>query len=79
MSRVATLVEDVYWVVMLCSALCPESLGRQAQLVNTDTESDPKEAPSKAEEFQSLASSNSTTSLSHDHPLTHASPTPTPT
>ncbi|GKG19742.1 hypothetical protein Tco_0376841, partial [Tanacetum coccineum] len=29
---------------------------RQAQLVDTDTESDPKEAPSKVEEFLSLGS-----------------------
>ncbi|GJS17440.1 hypothetical protein Tco_0411912 [Tanacetum coccineum] len=79
---------------------------RQTQLVNTDTESDPEEAPSKAEELQSLgsrvplmgeefeavepsgtrndsshssASSDSTAPLSPDHPLTHVSPTPTPT
>ncbi|GJT52180.1 putative reverse transcriptase domain-containing protein [Tanacetum coccineum] len=79
---------------------------KQAQLVDTDTESDPKEAPSKVEEFQSLgsrvpfmdeefeafeltstrtdsshssASSDSTAPLSPDHPLTHVSPTPTPT
>ncbi|GJX69297.1 hypothetical protein Tco_0305024 [Tanacetum coccineum] len=77
---------------------------RQAQLV--DNESDPEEAPSKAEELQilgsrvpligeefeafepsgtrttsshSLASSDSTALLSPDHPLTHVSPTPTPT
>ncbi|GKF50586.1 hypothetical protein Tco_0147053, partial [Tanacetum coccineum] len=76
------------------------------QLVDTDTESDPEEAPSEAEELQSLgsrvplmgeefeavepsgtrndsshssASSDSTTPLSPDHPLTHVSPTPTPT
>ncbi|GJR21337.1 retrovirus-related pol polyprotein from transposon TNT 1-94 [Tanacetum coccineum] len=79
---------------------------RQAQLVDTDTESDPEEAPSEAEELQSLgsrvplmgeefeafeptgtrtdsshssASSDSTAPLSPDHPLTHVSPTPTPT
>ncbi|GKA63994.1 hypothetical protein Tco_0763600 [Tanacetum coccineum] len=77
---------------------------RQAQLV--DTESEPEEAPSKAEELQSLGSriplmgeefvivessgtrthsshssvsSDSTAPLSPDHPLTHVSPTPTPT
>ncbi|GKA96935.1 hypothetical protein Tco_0824829 [Tanacetum coccineum] len=77
---------------------------RQTQLV--DIESEPKEAPSKTEELQSLgfrvplmgeefetvkpsgtrtdsshssASSDSTTPLSPDHPLTHVSPTPTPT
>ncbi|GJS71446.1 hypothetical protein Tco_0704287 [Tanacetum coccineum] len=77
---------------------------RQAQLV--DTESEPEEAPSEAEELQSLgsrvpfmgeeleavkpsrtridsshssASSDSTTPLSPNHPLTHVSPTPTPT
>ncbi|GKE29663.1 hypothetical protein Tco_1445047 [Tanacetum coccineum] len=71
-----------------------------------DTESEPEEAPSEAEELQSLgsrvplmgeefeavepsgtrtdsshssASSDSTTPLSPDHPLTHISPTPTPT
>ncbi|GKB28540.1 hypothetical protein Tco_0867941, partial [Tanacetum coccineum] len=71
-----------------------------------DTESEPEEAPSEAEELQSLgsrvplmgeefkafepigtrtdsshssASSDSTTPLSPDHPLTHVSPTPTPT
>ncbi|GKB97499.1 hypothetical protein Tco_0983636 [Tanacetum coccineum] len=52
---------------------------RHAQLVDTDTESEPEEAPSKAEESQPLASSDSTVPLSPDHPLTHASPTPTPT
>ncbi|GKF02618.1 hypothetical protein Tco_0029541, partial [Tanacetum coccineum] len=77
---------------------------RQAQLV--DTESDPEEAPSEAEELQSLgsrvplmgeefdafeptctrtdsshssASSDSIAPLSLGHPLTHISPTPTPT
>ncbi|GJS91665.1 hypothetical protein Tco_0774301 [Tanacetum coccineum] len=77
-----------------------------AQLVDTDTESDPEEAPSEVEELQSVgsriplmgeefeafkpigtrtdsshssASSDSTTPLSPDHPLTHVSPTPTPT
>nr|GEY61027.1 hypothetical protein [Tanacetum cinerariifolium] len=72
---------------------------RQTQLVDTDTESNPEEAPSKAEESQplgsrvplvdeefkafepsstrtdsshSLASLDSTTPLSPDHPLTHA-------
>ncbi|GJW36778.1 hypothetical protein Tco_0059698 [Tanacetum coccineum] len=77
-----------------------------AQLVDTDTESEPEEAPSKVEESHPLgsrvplmgeefeasepsgtrtisshssASSNSTTSLSPGHPLTQASPTPTPT
>ncbi|GJW17951.1 hypothetical protein Tco_0025387 [Tanacetum coccineum] len=79
---------------------------RQAQLVDTDIELDPEEAPSEAEESQPLGSrlplmseefeafepsgtrtisshspvsSNSTASLSPDHPLTHVSPTPTPT
>ncbi|GKC13928.1 hypothetical protein Tco_1010710, partial [Tanacetum coccineum] len=79
---------------------------RQAQLVDTDTKSEPEEAPSEAEESQplgsrvplmgeefeasepsgtriissyTLASSDSTTPLSPDHPLTHVSPTPTPT
>ncbi|GJW77083.1 hypothetical protein Tco_0138765 [Tanacetum coccineum] len=52
---------------------------RQAQLVDTNTESDPEEAPSKVEKFQSVASSNSTTPLSPDHLLTYVSPTPTPT
>ncbi|GKE26371.1 hypothetical protein Tco_1441755 [Tanacetum coccineum] len=78
----------------------------QAQLVDTYSESDPEEAPSEAEELQSLGSrvpligeqfeavepssartdsshlsalSDSTTPLSSDHPLTHVSPTPTPT
>ncbi|GJV34607.1 hypothetical protein Tco_1395007 [Tanacetum coccineum] len=78
---------------------------RQAYLVDTDTESEPKEAPSELEEFQPLdsrepltdeefevsepsdtritpshssSSSDSTTPLSPDHPLTHVSPTPTP-
>ncbi|GJV20690.1 hypothetical protein Tco_1369710 [Tanacetum coccineum] len=77
-----------------------------AQLVDTDTESELEEAPSEAEESQSLgsrvplmsvefeaselsgtrtisshssASSDSTSPLSPDHPLTQASPTPTPT
>ncbi|GJZ76428.1 hypothetical protein Tco_0641100 [Tanacetum coccineum] len=76
------------------------------QLVDTDNESDPEEAPSEAEESQpldprvplrseefeaselsgtriisshSLVSSDSTTPLSPDHPLTHVLPTPTPT
>ncbi|GKD53315.1 hypothetical protein Tco_1286702, partial [Tanacetum coccineum] len=79
---------------------------RQAHLVDTDTESDPEEAPLEVEELQSLgsrvplmgkefeafkpigirtnssrlsASSDSTTPLSPDHPLTHVSATPTPT
>ncbi|GKF24597.1 hypothetical protein Tco_0076919 [Tanacetum coccineum] len=79
---------------------------RHAQLVDTDTESDPEEAPSETKESQPLgsrvplvsgefeafepsgtrtdsshssASSDSTTQLSPDHPLTHVSPTPTPT
>ncbi|GKC85763.1 hypothetical protein Tco_1141480, partial [Tanacetum coccineum] len=78
----------------------------QAHLVDTDTESDPEEAPSKVEELQSLgsrvplmgeefedfepistrtdsshssASSDSTTPLLPDHPLTYVSPTHTPT
>ncbi|GKD02061.1 hypothetical protein Tco_1172335 [Tanacetum coccineum] len=77
-----------------------------AQLVDTDTESDPKEAPSKADELQPLGSKvplmseefeasepsgtrtvsshspvslDSTAILSPDYPLTHVSPTPTPT
>ncbi|GJU89735.1 putative ribonuclease H-like domain-containing protein [Tanacetum coccineum] len=56
---------------------------RQAQLVDTDTESDPEEAPSEVEELTdsscSSASSDSTSPLSLDHLLTHVSPTPTPT
>nr|GEX86386.1 hypothetical protein [Tanacetum cinerariifolium] len=79
---------------------------RQAHLVDTDTELDLKEAPSKAKESQplgfrvpimseefeasrlsgtqtvsshSLVSSNFTAPLSPGHPLTHVSPTPTPT
>ncbi|GJV23829.1 hypothetical protein Tco_1376524 [Tanacetum coccineum] len=79
---------------------------RQAQLVDTDTESDPEDAPLEVEELQSLgsrvplmgkefeavepsgtktdsshssASLDSTAPLSPDHPLTHVSPTPTPT
>ncbi|GKD40978.1 hypothetical protein Tco_1261185, partial [Tanacetum coccineum] len=77
-----------------------------AQLIDTNTESDPEKAPSEAEELlplgsrvplmskgfeaskpsstrtvssYSLVSSHSTTPLSPDHPLTHVSPTPTPT
>ncbi|GKC49094.1 hypothetical protein Tco_1071839 [Tanacetum coccineum] len=77
---------------------------RQAQLV--DTELELEEAPSEAEELQSLGSRvplmgeefeafeslgnrtdsshsstslDSTTPFSPDHPLTHVSPTPTPT
>ncbi|GKC26555.1 hypothetical protein Tco_1033849 [Tanacetum coccineum] len=80
--------------------------GLRAQLVDTDTESDPEEAPSEVEELQpvgsrvplmseefeasepsgtrtvsphSLVSSDSTTPLSPDNPLTYVSPTPTPT
>ncbi|GJY17722.1 hypothetical protein Tco_0389213, partial [Tanacetum coccineum] len=52
---------------------------RQTQLVDTDTESDPEEAPSEAEESQPLVSSDSIALLSPDHPLTHILPTPTPT
>ncbi|GKF28126.1 hypothetical protein Tco_0094468 [Tanacetum coccineum] len=56
---------------------------RQTQLVDTDTESDPEEAPSEAEEStvssHSPVSSDSTAPLSPDHLLTHVSPTPTPT
>ncbi|GKC84036.1 hypothetical protein Tco_1139753 [Tanacetum coccineum] len=75
-------------------------------VINKDTESDPEEAPSEAEESQplgsrvplmskefeasepsgtrtvsshSLVSSDSTAPLSPDHPLTHVSPTLTPT
>ncbi|GKD36778.1 hypothetical protein Tco_1256985, partial [Tanacetum coccineum] len=77
-----------------------------AQLVDTDTESDPEEAPLKAEELQplgsrvplmseefevsktsgtrtvssySLVSLDFTAPLSPDHPLTHVSPTTSPT
>ncbi|GJS51949.1 hypothetical protein Tco_0625311 [Tanacetum coccineum] len=54
-----------------------------AQLVDKDTKSEPEEAPLEAEELtdssHSSASLNSTTPLSPEHPLTHASPTPTPT
>ncbi|GJW23317.1 hypothetical protein Tco_0033939 [Tanacetum coccineum] len=50
---------------------------RQAQLV--DTESEPEEAPSEAEELHSLASSDFTAPLSLDNPLNHVSPTLTPT
>ncbi|GKA94154.1 hypothetical protein Tco_0816140 [Tanacetum coccineum] len=54
---------------------------RQTPLV--DIESEPEEAPSEAEELtdssHSSASSDSTTPLSPDHPLTHTSPTFTPT
>ncbi|GJX25614.1 hypothetical protein Tco_0231910 [Tanacetum coccineum] len=87
-----------------CDRLVSEP--RQAQLVDTDTKSEPKEASSEAEESQPLgsrvpliseefeasklsdtrtisshssASSDSTAPLSPDHPLTHASPTLTPT
>nr|GEZ45837.1 hypothetical protein [Tanacetum cinerariifolium] len=79
---------------------------RQAHLVDTNTESEPKEASSEEEESHLLglreplmgeefeasepsstrtisshssASSDSTTSLLPNHPLTHDSPTPTPT
>ncbi|GKF79308.1 hypothetical protein Tco_0234876, partial [Tanacetum coccineum] len=73
---------------------------RHAQLVDTDTESEPEEAPSEAGESQPLGfrvplmseefeasdpsstrtiSSHSSAPLSLDHPLTHTSPTPTPT
>ncbi|GJV00142.1 hypothetical protein Tco_1329412 [Tanacetum coccineum] len=53
---------------------------RQARLV--DTKSEPEEAPSEADETNSSHSSaslDSTAPLSPDHPLTHVSPTPTPT
>nr|GEY98819.1 hypothetical protein [Tanacetum cinerariifolium] len=57
---------------------------RQAQLVDTDTESDLEEASLKVEELQtdsshSSASSDSITPLSPDQPLTHVLPTPIPT
>nr|GEW77112.1 hypothetical protein [Tanacetum cinerariifolium] len=94
-SRVSILLSDDPYVAV-----------RQAQLVDTDTESDPEETPSEGEESQplgsrvllmsekfeasepsstrtilshSLVSSDTTAPLSPDHPLTHASPTPTPT
>ncbi|GKF06697.1 hypothetical protein Tco_0037365, partial [Tanacetum coccineum] len=78
----------------------------QAQFIDTDTESDPEEAPLEAEESQPLGSrvplmseefeasepldtrtvsshspvsSDSNTPLSPAHPLTHVSPTHTPT
>ncbi|GJU92268.1 hypothetical protein Tco_1304691 [Tanacetum coccineum] len=151
MSRVATLVEDAYWVNLVGACLLfvpfdtyivtvlsqvistltyvdsetitqadeaqssrvpvpllddPYVAVRQAKLVDTDNESDPEEAPSEAEEPQplgsrvplmseefeasepsgtrtvsshSLVSSDSNAPLSPDHPLTHVSPTPTPT
>ncbi|GJS38938.1 hypothetical protein Tco_0563981 [Tanacetum coccineum] len=112
MSWVATLAEDVSWVangaqnsrVLVPLPDDPYVAVRQAQLV--DTELEPEEAPSEAEESQPLGfrvpvmseefqasyplstrtdlshsstSSNSTAPLSPDHPLTHVSPTPTPT
>ncbi|GKE18940.1 hypothetical protein Tco_1426517, partial [Tanacetum coccineum] len=67
-SRVLVLLPDDPYVAV-----------RQAQLVDTDTKSDPEEALSKEEESQPLVSSDSTAPLSPDHPLTHVSPTPTPT
>ncbi|GJX92209.1 hypothetical protein Tco_0345535 [Tanacetum coccineum] len=69
-SRVPVPLPDVPYVAV-----------RQAQLV--DTESEPEEAPSEAEELTnssySSALSDSTAPLSPDHPLTHVLPTPTPT
>ncbi|GJZ44523.1 retrovirus-related pol polyprotein from transposon TNT 1-94 [Tanacetum coccineum] len=89
---------DLIYAVCICA--------HGLQLVDTDNESDPEEAPSEAEESQpldprvplrseefeaselsgtriisshSLVSSDSTTPLSPDHPLTHVLPTPTPT
>ncbi|GKC56765.1 hypothetical protein Tco_1084363, partial [Tanacetum coccineum] len=94
-SRVPVLLPDDPYVVV-----------RQAQLVDTDIESDLEEAPLEVEESQplgsrvpllseefeafepsgnrtvssySLVSTDSTAPLSPDHPLTHASPIPTPT
>ncbi|GJW46677.1 hypothetical protein Tco_0078323 [Tanacetum coccineum] len=94
-SRVPVLIPDDPYVGV-----------RQAHLTDTDTESNPEEAPSEAEEsqplgsrvpltdkefeaskpsgtrtdsFHSSTSSDSTTPLSPDHPLTQVSPTPTPT
>ncbi|GKE40834.1 hypothetical protein Tco_1464239 [Tanacetum coccineum] len=55
---------------------------RQAQLVNIDTDEEFKASePSgtRTVSSNSLVSSDSTTPLSPDHPLTHVSPTPTPT
>ncbi|GKC17776.1 hypothetical protein Tco_1014558, partial [Tanacetum coccineum] len=93
-------------VDMLLVAMLIEDVPLVAQLVDTDTESDPEEAPSEAEESQPLGSrvplmseefeaskplgtrtvsshssvsSDSIAPLSPEHPLTHVSPTPTPT
>ncbi|GKB85179.1 hypothetical protein Tco_0957451 [Tanacetum coccineum] len=60
----------------------PYVVVRQAYLVDTDTESEPEEAPLEIEEITTSHSStslDSTAPLSPDHPLTQASPTPTPT
>ncbi|GJX71581.1 hypothetical protein Tco_0308752, partial [Tanacetum coccineum] len=107
MLLVAMLIEDVPLVVMMNTYTLSHVITavRQAQLVDTDTESNPKEDPLEAEESQPLGSrvplmsedfeaskpsgtrtisshssvsSDSTAPLLPDHPLTHASPTPTP-
>ncbi|GJX07404.1 hypothetical protein Tco_0195336 [Tanacetum coccineum] len=61
-----------------------EISSQTAHLVDTDTESNLEEAPSEPSNIRitsshSSASSDSTAPLSPDHPLTQASPTPTPT
>ncbi|GJV86429.1 hypothetical protein Tco_1530367 [Tanacetum coccineum] len=67
-------------------------VGQAHTPTTVDTDSELEDAPSKTEEFKafdpsdtritsshSLASSDSTAPLSHDHPFTHTSPTPTST
>nr|GEY30159.1 hypothetical protein [Tanacetum cinerariifolium] len=105
------LSNDILWEYLypyrvITSHVYPNLSVRLAQLVDTKTESEPKETPPEAEESQPLgsrvplkgeefeaselsgtrtisshssASSDSTTPLSPDHPLTHDSPTLTPT
>ncbi|GJT41671.1 hypothetical protein Tco_0941536 [Tanacetum coccineum] len=56
MLLVAMLIEDVPLVVMNTYTLYRVITVRQAQLVDTDTESDLEEVPSEAEESQPLGS-----------------------
>ncbi|GJY90934.1 hypothetical protein Tco_0506130 [Tanacetum coccineum] len=69
---------DGFWRLKL-STLGDLGFKTEAQLVDTDTESEPEVTPSEAKESHPLVSSDSTAPLLPDHPLTHASPTPTPT
>ncbi|GKF12358.1 hypothetical protein Tco_0050284 [Tanacetum coccineum] len=55
MLLVAMMIKDVSLVAMLLRCMTPRAV-RQTHLVDTDTESEPEEDPSKAEESHPLGS-----------------------